>query len=71
MTIILTFCSQTILQKSAMVLRNGPWVQMKSLSELPPCTQFNQSINQSMYCLKCSLTIEMVSEHFWEKTSIH
>ena len=25
-------------------------------------------INQSMYCLKCSLTIEMVSEHFWEKT---
>ena len=24
-----------------------------------------------MYCLKCSLAIEMVSEHFWEKTSIH
>ena len=27
-----------------------------------PLLHVNQSIN---YCLKCSLTIEMVSEHFW------
>lgn len=36
MRIILTFCSQTILQKSAKVLDIGPWVQMKSLSVPPP-----------------------------------
>lgn len=36
MTIIRTFCSHTILQKSAMVLCKGPWVQMKSLSDPPP-----------------------------------
>ena len=28
-----------------------------------------KSINQS--CLKCSIAIKMVWEHFWEKTSIH
>ncbi|KAK6307719.1 hypothetical protein J4Q44_G00209900 [Coregonus suidteri] len=36
MMMILTFCSHTILQKSAMVLRKGPWVQMMSGSVQPP-----------------------------------
>ena len=39
------------------------------MKPLPPLV-INRLINQSMYCLKCR-TIEMVSEHFWEKTSIH
>lgn len=41
MTIILTFCSHTILQKSAMVLCKGPCVQMKSLSDDPPWRQMH------------------------------
>ena len=38
-----------------------------------PCvdTLVYQSINQSMYYIKSSLTIKTVSKHFWIITSIH
>ena len=48
MTIILTFCSHTILQKSAMVLCIGAWVQMKSLSDPPPFITDTHTHTQSV-----------------------
>lgn len=47
-TMILTFCSHTILQKSAMVLRKWPWLQIKSGSVQPPEEQTADLMNGYM-----------------------
>jgi hypothetical protein len=48
MKMILTCCSHTILQKSAMVLRKGPWLQIKSGSVQPPEKQTADLMNGYM-----------------------
>ena len=40
-------------------------------ARLELCANLTRQLNQSMYYLKCSLTIKIVSEHFWIITSIH
>lgn len=40
MTMLWTFCSHTIFQKSSLVPGSGPWVTMYSLLKLLPCNEF-------------------------------